>query len=103
VFDVSLTWPATVCNMQRPLALRTVLTLALVGWSAHAASQAGSTLGISVIPSPHQPSQSKRLGLAELIKREAEQHGLPPNSQTPSSRQSAGTKQQQVGALVRSD
>jgi soluble lytic murein transglycosylase-like protein len=54
-----------------------VLTLTLVGWSAHAASQAGSTLGISVIPSPHQPSQSKRLGLTELIKREAEQHGLP--------------------------
>ena len=77
MFDVSLSWPATVSDMQRPLALRTVLTLTLVGWSAHAASQAGSTLGISVIPSPHQPSQSKRLGLTELIKREAEQHGLP--------------------------
>jgi hypothetical protein len=57
---------------------RIILALALAGWSAHAASQTGSTPEQTTAASPREADTNYRSSFAELIRRHAERHGIPP-------------------------
>jgi hypothetical protein len=56
---------------------RTILALALAGWSAHAASQTGSTPEQTTAASPREADTNHRSSFAALIGRHAERHGIP--------------------------
>jgi hypothetical protein len=58
--------------------VRIILALTLAGWSAHAASQTGSTPEQTTTASPREADTNKGVDLAELIRRHAERHGIPP-------------------------
>jgi hypothetical protein len=63
--------------LRSSVSLKIILALTLVGWSAHAAAQTGSTPEQTTAASPHEASPSKASDLAELIKRHAQRHGIP--------------------------